>query len=442
MTQEQDTGESKGFNIPLWLGAGVPAVAAFLLSRGKYKPLLGKAVADRIKRHGVARGVIGLDEAKIKNDKIRKLYNYLQFGTSETQNIQKLRKAPKDIKDKLFWGTEHEAGKDFKFKQSIGVSPRPGSYDKAEEYTRLLSADPKLTEGFVSIGEEMAKLKHISNPAKRLAALQNVLNNHALFKGRGYIIKGRSESATIGSPLLHTDDLSKMYRSLKNKSMQLPAKVQKLAPDEQMHWIRSKVLMGTYRMQDLLNNPDKLIAQRLLDIKKLSPSQEYANKSLNAMLGRLGVNVSTIPEYRVHVINGKVVPGTTVAKHLPISAFTGINPYGAGKVERAAQRMVNTLMKKDPSFVDKQTFGLDIAPVRGGGFKLIETNPEAYSGYLNPYFGAKVFDPAAAIRSHKTVSKLMGQDTYALSGLKGLTAGLAGAAMTPVVNYAINKTAE
>lgn len=82
-------------------------------------------------------------------------------------------------------------------------------------------------------------------------------------------------------------------------------------------------------------------------------------------------------EWRVHTMDGRVVPGATVRRGSTLSAmnpFTGIN---GRRAERAAQAALDGITDPD---IRRRAFGFDIAKTRDGRFIPIESNPADATG--------------------------------------------------------------
>lgn len=119
-------------------------------------------------------------------------------------------------------------------------------------------------------------------------------------------------------------------------------------------------------------------------------------------------------EVRVHVMNGAVVPDLSVARFSPT-----MHALDRDKIE-GANEYARGLMGKLPEGLREGTFAMDVAPLVGGGYKLIESNPGYRSGFLsagnNPLIGPQ---------SHKAFT---GQHSKLVSGI-GAGLGAAGAGL-------------
>lgn len=122
-------------------------------------------------------------------------------------------------------------------------------------------------------------------------------------------------------------------------------------------------------------------------------------------------------EYRVHMIGGEPVKGLSTPRY-----YTG-NPLTFGKEYIDAQRAAEWSKKqlsKLPAKYRGVPMALDIAPLEGGGYKVLEMNPGMASGMIevNPIGGQHLY------------KHLTGRYTPEMSALRGLGLGTAGAGLT------------
>lgn len=119
----------------------------------------------------------------------------------------------------------------------------------------------------------------------------------------------------------------------------------------------------------LLRNPSKVVAQERIPIQQ--------GNILDKLWGALRGTPST-REMRVHVFNGAVAPTLTLPRFSPFAAVS----TAAQATE--AENFVKDVLAKLPGKFQKGTFAFDVAPLAGGGFKIIESNPGYTSGFLSP----------------------------------------------------------
>lgn len=159
-------------------------------------------------------------------------------------------------------------------------------------------------------------------------------------------------------------------------------------------------------VKQLLKNPTKVIAQEKVRIKP--------GNVLDKLWGALRGTPST-QEMRVHVFNGAVTPELTLPRYSPFASMS----TAAQATE--AENFVKDVLNRLPKNMQKGTYALDVAPVVGGGFKIIESNPGYRSGFLSP-----AHNPLASFQLHRAItgrSSPIGAGIGA--GLAGAGAGLA-----------------
>ena len=118
-------------------------------------------------------------------------------------------------------------------------------------------------------------------------------------------------------------------------------------------------------------------------------------------------------EYRLHVVGGKVIPSLATPRYYPKDPRMILEFLKARKAAKWAQKNV---IDKLPTDERSLSYALDVAPIQGGGFKVIETNPGAGSGLLDP---AK--NPFAQHHLHRAIT---GRHTKPMAAAIGLGTGL------------------
>jgi hypothetical protein len=159
-------------------------------------------------------------------------------------------------------------------------------------------------------------------------------------------------------------------------------------------------------VQQLLRDPSKVIAQAKIPIEQ--------GNVLDRLWGTLRRTPST-REHRVHVFEGAVSPSTTTPRFSPLSALT------TRKQLREGEDFVRGVLEKLPPELQRGSYNFDVAPVVGGGYKIIESNPGQYSGILNP--GR---NPLAPFLLHRDLTGRHGRLSSGLAAATAATgAGLA-----------------
>ena len=156
-------------------------------------------------------------------------------------------------------------------------------------------------------------------------------------------------------------------------------------------------------LTNLIRNPHSVMSQEKLPLEQGS----FIDKALAKLKG-----LPSTKEVRVHVMNGAVAP------HLTVPRFSH-TMWATGRTKmRGAEDYTRNLLKSLPEELSKGTYAMDIAPVHGGGYKLIESNPGYRSGFLNPQN-----HPLTGPLSHL---QFTGQHSKAIAGA-GAAAGAVGA---------------
>ena len=205
----------------------------------------------------------------------------------------------------------------------------------------------------------------------------NRLQTHLRSKyPKGFILKPRNDSQLGDNLLTHADDFATI---LKDKST------------------------GKHPyLKKMLAKPDDFIVQEALPLAKEIKMPGYAR-----ITGR------DIPiEYRVHVVNGRVVP------ELSTKRWLGLNPYTSGKTMRRMNRDTQAHVDRmDPKYLKNTMMGMDVAQLADGSHRIIETNPGGQSGYLMPDY-SKI----PTLSGHKLYKTITGRDSPVIAGAKGLAA--------------------
>jgi hypothetical protein len=153
---------------------------------------------------------------------------------------------------------------------------------------------------------------------------------------------------------------------------------------------------------------DNLMAQERINIQNHSP--RIAKKMI-------AQGNAPTKEFRVHSYGGEVVPGLSVPRY-----YTG-NPLDmmVGRGEAAdASKWFQEQIRKLPKEHQGIPYAADIAPVEGGGFRVVELNPGGRSGVIPNI-------PGGGQRLYK---HLTGRYTPEMSAFRGLGLGAAGAGAT------------
>lgn len=137
-------------------------------------------------------------------------------------------------------------------------------------------------------------------------------------------------------------------------------------------------------LEQTIKNPRNVVVQQKVPIAETTGLRRLVSKALGQPASK---------EIRVHVIGGKAVPELATARFDPTMGLF------ERKLPREASEYAQSIVDKLPKNVRQTEFGMDIAPLQGGGFKLIEANPGGQSGLLHPEKG-----PLAPFRLRKAMT--------------------------------------
>lgn len=254
-------------------------------------------------------------------------------------------------------------------------------------------------------------------PGKHLAEdlfnLQKALKKE--FGGRDYIIKPRAErpgfewsAGSKGQFPTGKQNLFKLYQRW--KEIRSPyRRLFREDPDVAFEtYVKHKGYKGRVVDEMLHNN---VVFQKKVDIPQFK----------GRMAERLRASdFPTSKEVRVHVVGGKAIPMMSAPRYGGLSLQVIPEQIRAWHAARWVQKnVINKLPKKYHNL----TYGFDIAPVKGGGYKIIEMNPGGQSGFLDfPIVGNLPLYRAVTGRHTRPASALLGL------GAGGAGAGAAGAA--------------
>lgn len=159
-------------------------------------------------------------------------------------------------------------------------------------------------------------------------------------------------------------------------------------------------------LKELRLKPHKFIAQEYIPIAKDTP---LASRFKHQLQYRKPVNA----EYRVHVVEGKVVPGATSHKWGgPLSH----DPREISRIEQATQAYLEQLPAEYKRGVP---MAMDVVRDINGNYRIIETNAGGQSGYMAPD-SSKLYWTSAPHAFYKHVT---GRDSQLMAALKALGYG-------------------
>lgn len=289
--------------------------------------------------------------------------------------------------------------------------------DKMEQFRLLAKVAPGTMARTMSMKEVAKKhgLKKLTkkNLQKNLPKWQEAMNKEF---GGEYLIKSRMgrEGGDIAAassgvfPTAKTDlrEQYKLWRKMKPEYDKAVQEVEESLGDADINKVierfRTRPGFEGRMVDEMLHN--NAIFQDKLQLKKFSPR-------VSAKLKEQGFVPNK--EYRIHSVGGKAIPSLAVPRSFP--GYLRMLPEMI-RARRAAKWTQKNVLDKLKDTSGEISYGMDVAPLKGGGYRVIEMNPGGASGLLEQPF----MNP----RLHKAVT---GRHTQAVSGGLGLGAAGLGA---------------
>ena len=289
----------------------------------------------------------------------------------------------------------------------------PGSMGRSEGVGDVLK----------SMGQEHTYLP--DDPAKRKEVLDAIQSKLREKYPQGYLMKELDGLQSGGRFPTNADDLHALLNRYTDK-----VRSGALAPPERGVFGASPSDF-TARMRELQQDPDfsgRVVQQLVFDPRQVMVQEKLPidkltgwRARLNKMLGQSNPS----RELRVHVENGVASPELTTSR------FDILGSVFDKKRQREAASYAQGIVDRLPAH-QRGTFAMDIAPLQGGGYKMIESNPTGRSGLL-------FTDPRMAANMHKHYT---GQYSHMVSGLGAGVAGLGAAGLGVAGGALANKLTE
>lgn len=252
-------------------------------------------------------------------------------------------------------------------------------------------ANSKIAEA-EAFPELIAKTDRLSDAVTGLEGVDP--NDHAAVfealraaRPEGFIVKPDGGFATAGSSLVTDSSSFKDFASMRSKGMK-GAHGDRFAGGDSNFVIQERLpLQSVSRVERAANNIAEMKKQdRFGALRDVFSSNKQDRGKAHATLGAMfggklpfkaqgSMSGGNMREYRMAVIDGKVVPYATVGRGSILGALPIRTPGAAG----AEKFLAAELGKMDPSRL-KGTYGFDVAKLKGGGYKVIETNPSTEGG--------------------------------------------------------------
>lgn len=267
------------------------------------------------------------------------------------------------------------------------------------------------------VTDVMRRMGYDSVPKGKKAREKFLSELQAHLKGvypEGFLLKG-VEGVQSGGKLPTNEhdlvDLVNQYRTngvgAKIKELDRQYASGEMSPAAQMRAQRSLRETPGFAGQTvhgLLSDPSSVMVQRKVPIKQPG----IIGRALASLRGQPASS-----EVRVHVIGGQVVPELSSARFDPTMELLDRDSI------HGASEFAKGIMSKLPAKYQTSSFAMDVAPLQGGGFKLIESNPGANSGMLDPSN-----NPLNAFKLRKAMT---GQWSPTVAGAGAAVAGIGSA---------------
>lgn len=254
-------------------------------------------------------------------------------------------------------------------------------HDKLQEAQLLEKFAPGTMARTVGIGGVLKKHKLQLRPGEHLpgdlAKLQEALKTE--FGPGGYMMKTRSGKGAIdfnlaSSGVFPTEgtDLAKAYKQWRamRPEFQREMAASPQAANPVIERFRARPGYEGRVIDEALR--DNVIVQQKLDLQRFGPRVSRYMRAKGHGPTR---------EFRVHVVGGRAIPEMAMPRYPTPAAL--VDMLKARKAARWAQKNV---LDKLPETHRGMSMGMDVAPLRGGDYRVIETNLGGGSGLLdNPY---------------------------------------------------------
>lgn len=259
--------------------------------------------------------------------------------------------------------------------------------DKWNEYqffNRYAKGSMGRSQNLAHVMREIGYDKLPADPAGRHEFLNKLENHLKKNYGEGFLLKDTLSAETGGAFPTEKTPFVDLYTRYTKAD---PATKLKQMVEEQgagMDPTGVKELRKRLRAQISQEHQD-VYAGRVFEKMFKDPERAMVQAKLpltegswfGKLFGRL-TNRPATQEMRLHVVNGAVVPSMTIPRFDPSMYITGQHHM------RGAEEYGRGLLAKMPKKYQQGTYAMDIAPLKGGGYGLIESNPSGVSGFYNP----------------------------------------------------------
>lgn len=418
------------------LGAGLIGGGAYGLAR---LPMLTKKYpALRAIQEAAGKKMLRSDIGEFQKvdlgslSKMERLKRFLKYGPegSPEELIKATEEGVRSKKPAAIFDRSMEPMKG-SFNPALGTTSGGREATRAAERIESLGGDKLL--------ESQLLAKHAPGAMADTVALEDFMKTHGLklrrgksFEsdlqkiedtlkknyGEGYLIKTRGQR--IGGDIGAASSGS--FPTEQHSLLDLHQQWQKMKPQFRKAYVKAKnpvEAVEQFRNQEGFRGRiiEEMLNKNTIIQKKL-PLVEFPEAVAKKM--RKGGYGGT-KEYRVHALGGKALPGMATPRY-PSGWRTIPEMWKAQKARKWFQKEV---LNKLPEEYRHIGYGADVAPLEGGGFKVIELNPGGDSGLLatNP-FGVHGLYRAVTGRYSQPAAATLG-------GIGALVGGGLGAALGP-----------
>lgn len=409
--------EDKGSVAAPIAAAALPGAAAFLASRRVNET--GMNQADRALAAKLRTGSLGrlVSQEDVWKGRFKKPLNTLFYGTPHVYPWDISTVGPKaEQHDVLYAPGETYSGKNFGKSQVVGAGPanrtaRRMAENKSVEYGILNKYAPGSTGATTPVSSFLSgRPRSAADRLKALTAMQQQLSQR--FR-KGYVLKSTGGFNSAGTVITEKDNLANIFQKFTGMDRSKMKQLDALAVTAPNQWAklvnRDPNLRKFMTIREMFKDPKSVLAQNKVNIQKLNPVERF-------LAPLFGHGASNTKEYRVHAIGNRVLP-ITQARYGPLEQAANTLGYRPQYMRDMESYVQDVLSKLPRNVTRNSSFGLDVARTPTG-FKIIETNPSSYSGFLHK--GKS--HPATFINNQRLMSALRGQSTVPWAAAKGLGA--------------------
>lgn len=305
--------------------------------------------------------------------------------------------------------------------------------DKLEQARLLAKEAPGTMARTLSVADIAKKYGIKVRPGKNLdrdlrklqEALKKEFDGEYLIKPRGAREGGDIAAASSGVFPTGKTDLPQAYKQWKKMRPEYRREMEEL--ENAIGDTDVNRIIEAFRTRPGFEGRlvDELLHGNVVFQQKL-PLKQYGARTAKKLKEK---GLVTNPEYRVHAIGGKVIPALAMPRSYTNPIRSLVETIKARRAARWAQKNVIDKLQGSAKEIG---YGMDIAPLKGGGYKVIELNPGGASGLLEtPVIGSQMLHKAVTGRHTKPMAALLGLGSAGVgAGGTALTSAALGNAPT------------